>query len=354
MENVLKSIYYDPESGFCSAQELLSRAQLVDKSINASIVKHWLTGQQTYTLHKNARRHYPRNRVLVSSIDEQWQADLVDLSSLSKFNDNNKFLLTCIDLFSKFGFTEPVKTKAAGPVQHAFQKMLITSGRKPQKLQTDAGTEFLNKDFQRFLKQNDIVYFNTKSELKASVVERFNRSIKTRMWRYFTENNTYRYIDVLPKLLIAYNTSRHRTIGMAPNEVTKKNEVEILQKCYRKSRDDVIIFKFNVGDKVRINKCKHLFEKGYTENWSREIFIIEKCLARQPPVYRIRDQMGEIIQGIFYDYELQKVDPSLINNVYVIEKILKTRVKNGIKQYYVKYKNYPSKFNDWTENLVML
>jgi Integrase core domain/Chromo (CHRromatin Organisation MOdifier) domain len=354
MQNILENIYYKTNTGFCSAREVWLRAKCIDGSITLKNVKDWLSTQETYALHKPARRLYPRNKVLISAIDEQWQADLADLGSLSKFNDNFKFLLTCIDVFSKFAWAKPVKNKTACSISEAFEHILKSSGRSPQKLQTDAGTEFLNKSFQSMLKKYNIAHFSTNSELKASVVERFNRTLKSRMWRYFTQNNAYRYVDELPNLLLAYNTSQHRTIGMAPCDVSKKNETQILQKCYRKKSISPTSFKFKIGDDVRINKCKQIFEKGYTPNWSIEIFKIEKCLSRDPPVYKIKDELGETIQGIFYEYELQKVDDSKKEKVYLVEKVLKTRYKNGKKEHLVKWKGYPAKFNSWVQHLIKL
>jgi len=154
--------------------------------------KKRLQGQTTYSLHKPARKTYKRNMVLVRSIDEQWQADMVDLQSLEKHNDGYKYLLTGIDLFSKYSFVIPLKSKVSVNIIDAF-KSIFKTHRKPYKLQTDAGKEFINKEVQKFLKAEDVEFFTTKSEMKASVVERFNRMIKERMWKYFTHKT---HIDI--------------------------------------------------------------------------------------------------------------------------------------------------------------
>ena len=132
--------------------------------------------------------------------DDQWQADLVDMSSLARFNKGYKFLLTCIDVFSKFAWVVSLENKTGESLAHGFQTILDT-GRSPEKLQTDKGTEFLNRNFQSFLKEKSIHFFTTNSELKASVVERFNRTLKTRMWKYFTAKNTRVYIDILQDIV---------------------------------------------------------------------------------------------------------------------------------------------------------
>lgn len=351
MNRLFKKLYFDPQTGFSGLEQLYERAVKINPKIKKPVVKKWLEKQPTYTLHKPARRKYTRNKVLVSGIDEQWQADLVDLQSLSKHNEGFKYLLTCIDIFSKFAWSIPLKSKTSKHVLEAFQKIL-DSGRKPYYLQTDAGKEFENKHFQSFLKSNFINFFTTNSELKASVVERFNRTLKEKMWRYFTMSNTYKYIDILDALMANYNHSHHRTIGTFPANVSHKNENEILNKAFRIDSDSVD-FKFNIGDKVRVSKVKKPFEKGYWPNWSEEYFIIESRFARTPTVYTLKDQMGEKLQGVFYETELQKIDPST-NDLHVVEKVIKTRKRGKKTDYLVHWRGYPSKFDSWVSKLVTL
>ena len=119
----------------------------------------------------------------------------MDISSLARFNKGYKFLLTCIDVFSKFAWVVPLKNKSGEPLVIGFRSILDL-GRSPGKLQTEKATEFLNRNFQSLLKENSIHFFTTNSELLASVVERFNRILKTRMCKYFTAKNTRVYIDI--------------------------------------------------------------------------------------------------------------------------------------------------------------
>jgi len=120
----------------------------------------------------------------------------------------------------------PLKTKQGKELVKAFQTILA-SGRKPLKLQTDQGTEFLNRVFQKFLRENKIEFLTVKFELKASVVERFNRTVKNKMYKYFTAKNTLTYIDVLPQLVRSYNNTYHRSIKMKPSHVTKASEAKV-------------------------------------------------------------------------------------------------------------------------------
>ena len=194
--------------------------------------RKWLSTQDTYSLHKPTRRCFPRRRVIVSGIDDQWQADLVDLSSLKKENKNYKYLLTCIDVFSKFAWVEPLKDKNGKSLKELCTDF-PESPKKPRALQTDKGSEFTNKLLQSWLSSRNIHFFTTHNEeTKASIVERFNRTIKTRMWRYFTSKNTKKYIGVLKDLVHSYNHSYHRSIKHTPASVVYENQEKVWLTLY--------------------------------------------------------------------------------------------------------------------------
>ena len=134
-----------------------------------------------YTLHKSRRRHFPTLPVMVFGIDDQWAADLIEVINITKSNRGYRYLLTVVDVFSNYAWVEPVKTKTGKAVTEAFEKILKRSqGRQPQNLQTDNGKEFYNKHFQALMKQKNIHHFSTSRDTKASVVERFNHTLKER------------------------------------------------------------------------------------------------------------------------------------------------------------------------------
>ena len=161
MEKTLTSFYLDPSqpASFGGLDAVYRAVKEKGKNkVSRKQVRDWLSQQDVYTLHKPARRRYKRIRVIVFGIDEQFQADLVDLQNLSRYNKGYKYLLTCIDIFSKYAFVLPLKTKQGQELVKAFQK-IISTGRKPINLQTDQGTEFLNRVFQKFLRDNNIDFF---------------------------------------------------------------------------------------------------------------------------------------------------------------------------------------------------
>ena len=185
-QRIARAYYTPKQPGSFGGVDALKRAT----KIKTSTLKDWLSYQDPYTLHKPVRRTFPRRRVVVSGIDSQFQADLIDVQRLKKDNDGFAYLLTVIDVVSKYAWTVPLKNKTGPKLIAAFEH-IFAQGRKPLKLQTDKGTEFLNKPFQKFLKEEGVEFFTTENEdIKASVVERFNRTIKEKLWRYFTKKKT--------------------------------------------------------------------------------------------------------------------------------------------------------------------
>lgn len=346
----LNKIYYDPADpgSFGGVDSLYRRArELGVGGISRKVVRDYLTGQDAYTLHKGCRRTYKRNRILVGYIDQQWQADLADLNEIKQYNDGSRYLLTVIDCLSKYAWVAPIRTKGSRAVADAWEMILKESApRKPQKVQTDKGTEFFNNDVLQLFKKNKIHLFASESDQKAAMVERFNRTLKTKMWRYFSSKNTYRYLDILPKLVTSYNNSRHRTIGMAPSQVTKAKELEIWK---RLAGDEItkgsssVPQKFEVGDQVRMAKWKGSFEKGYAPNWTEEFFKVTEAQPAGRRVYKVQDFASDPVSGVFYEAELQKIAPKGPEAKYFIEKVVRHRGNQAL----VKWKGWPDKFNSW-------
>ena len=248
-----------------------------------------------------------------------------------------------IDVFSKYGWIRSLKDKKTETVSKAFDDIFET-GRKPKMLWTDKGSEFISKHFKDFLKSKGIKLYHTENEQKSSVVERWNKTMKNRMWKMFTVNNNTVYFDKIEQLVDDYNNTRHSSLKMPPVEASKKkNEKKVWTYLYA----DLIYLKpgqpkFAVGDHVRISKYKRkVFDKGYTPNWTEEIFVIDKIIPTKPITYSIVDLMGEPIKGSFYEQELQKAK----QQTFRIEKVI--RRDNKKKMALVKWSGYPDKFNSW-------
>ena len=294
-------------------------------------------------LHRQARRKFPLRQVEVSYADDTWSADLVDMQAYSRDNKGYKYLLNVIDVFSKYAWSVPLKSKTGQEVSEAFETIL-KEGRTPELLWVDQGSEFYNQKFKKLLENHEIKMYHTFNQGKAVVIERFNRTLKGKMFRYFSANNTYNYIKVLPQLVEQYNNTKHSSIKMKPVEASKpSNENFVYLNLYPQTKDTMSrkTPKFKLDDKVRISKKKGTFEKGYTPNWTEEVFTVSGIQYTDPITYKITDLNNEPIEGSFYEPELQKTD----QETYRIEKIIRRDKKN--KRVYVKWKGYSDDFNSW-------
>ena len=354
-EKRLRKIFYTPKQGASFAGiSQLKQAIKHDKNIKRKTknltkkIKEWLSYQDTATLHKPARRHFQRSKVIVNGIDDQWQTDLICLSKeIAKANQNHGFILTCIDILSKHGWAIAIKNKQGATLVTAFKKIL-ESGRKCNRLQSDQGREYTNKKFQKFLKDNKIEFFTTfNEETKASVCERFNKTLKSKLWKYFTKNSILNFLPILDDLVWSYNHSWHRSIQMQPALVDRFNQEEVWQRLYGSSLPKSKKCTLKPGDLIRISKYKGKFEKGYLPSWSEEIFYVHKVLNTQPVRLKVEDEEGSVLKGSFYTWEVQKITKH--DRVYRINEILKKRTKNGKKQLLVSWRGYPSSMNSWIE-----
>lgn len=344
MNDRLKAIYYDPKhpAGFSSITKLAKASGFSKKK-----VKEWFEKQPTYTLHRMAKKKYPTRKYVVHAIDEQWQADLADVALIAKQNKGYHFILTVIDIFSRYAWTRPLKTKSGKEVAAAF-KDIFREGRIPKRIQTDQGKEFENKDITNLFRQHQIELFSVKSAYKAAIVERFNRTLKSKLWKYFTYSLKEKWTDVLQDVVNSYNNSVHRTTGRRPIDITQENEGEVREEIFNKKDAPVKREKssFQIGDRVRISKVKSVFAKGYLPNWTEELFTIADVNRKYLPItYKLKDYNDEIIEGSFYHHEIQKATQE--DDVFLVEKILRSRKRDNEMWYFVKWKGYPSNMNSW-------
>ena len=258
--------------------------------------------QLALEIHKPIRHKFPRRKVMVSGIDSIWASDLVEMNPERGF----KYILTIVDVFSKFGWAIPLKTKTGIEMTETFQKILKESGRVPKKIWSDKGKEYYNKIFLKFLKDHGVELYSVESEIKCSVAERFNGTLKEMMYRKFTELESTKWVKLLPELVDEYNHRVHHTIKMTPIEGSKKKNEEQIRREVFSILPSVKKPRYKVGDFVRIYKYKNLFEKGYIGRWTKEVFQISKILNTNPVTYLIKDKDDEEIKGGFYEQELLK------------------------------------------------
>ena len=206
-------------------------------------------------LHKPIIRKFNKRKVYSSFKDNIWGVDLADMRLFSKFNKGIKYLLCVIDLFSKYAFVVPLKDKKGVSIVNAFQSILDKSGRKPNKICVDQGSEFYNDVFKKWLKNNDISMYSTYNERKSVVAERFIKTLKNKLYKHMTAVSRNVYYDVLNDIVKKYNNIWHSTIKMKPKDVGDDNFTKYVEESNEKDP------KFKVGDRVRISKYKNVFAK---------------------------------------------------------------------------------------------
>ena len=297
-DKVLRDKAYDvasnPKDGYQRGLASMVYKFFEKKSVGSGIASSSILADE---LHKPIIRKFNKRKVYLQFKDNIWGVDLADMQSLSRKNKCTKYLLCAIDLCSKYAILIPLKDKKGISIINAFDKIIKQSNRKPNKIWIDRGGEFYNNLFEKWLSDNDINMYST---YKSVVAERFIRTLKIKLYKHMTATGKNVYYDVLDDVVGKYNNTKHSTIKMKPIDVGDNNKRVYIDE--RNEKDN----RFKVGDRVRISRYKNIFAKGYTPNWSKEIFIIDKINDAVPYTYNLKDLKDEEIISSFYDKELQK------------------------------------------------
>ena len=358
----LASIYYDPrKAGSFSGPRALYKAVRAEgkRILSMKKIKTWLKSQDVYTMHRRVVRKFKRNRVYVERIDDQWDVDLMDMTDYAAENDGVRYVLMAIDVFSRYGWAVPLKSKRAADVVKGFDTLLLkANGRKPVKIRTDRGGEFVNGTMKRWFQQHNILHSVTFNEVKANYVERWIKTIKSKIIKLFQHKNKLGYVNFLDDIVEGYNQTYHTSIKMKPAAVSKRNEQWVWEGLYvepflkedkkrgkKKRKKRKLAYK--VGDEVRISYLRKLFQREYHQKWSGEVFTVTKAWWRDGlPIYELEDYNNEEVKGTFYEVELQPVTMDK-DQPFKVEKVLGTRGRGANKKLYVKWLNWPDKYNSW-------
>jgi IS30 family transposase len=305
----------------------------------------WLQRQLAYTLHKPLKRKFATRKYMTSGINDLWQLDLMEMIPYAKINRGYKYILSCIDVFSRYGRVLPLKSKQGLEVAAAIKKML--QNNVPRHIQTDLGKEFYNTNVKKVFKDHDIGHYSVHSQFKAALVERFNRTLREKLNRYFTHTGKKVWHNVLQSIVTAYNKSGHSSLqNVCPADINFKSEMDIWQKQQQQQpsqkQDDISLL-----DYVRISRVRGPFIKNFDQNWSDEVFrVIGVDKKQAPTMYILEDLQNNAIHGKFYKPELQSIGANP-PDIYRIEKIIKSQGVGKHKQYYVKWVGYDSSHNSW-------
>ena len=293
IRETLRKIYYDPKTGFISAQKLYLK---LNKTIPLTEIQRFLDEQEIYQISKEVRAKYPFRHMIVYSSNDQWQIDLIDFSKYSRWNKGFKYLLCAVDVYSRKAFVMPIKSKTFST--DAMKSILYIA--KPILIQSDNGSEFLNKSFQALLKSFKVQHTTAQvgDHNRQGMIERFNRTIEAMIAKYQESRKTNRYIDVLDDIVFNYNNTYHRTIKDTPENRYIKNQ------SHGHIYDFNFVIKLSIGDKVRIIMEKKTFQKGYELKYSKAVYQI--CEGNGY-TFRLKGPDGIILPKKYKYYQLKKV-----------------------------------------------
>lgn len=344
----LKKLYNDPNNpgGFAGVEQLYIQAKKSDPSVTKNEIKTFLEANRTYTLHKPRRLKFKREKTIPAGYMTDVQVDLGDFQKLVKQNKKNRYLLVGIDVLSRTIFLAPTKSKSSNDMIEAFEILFKQMPCLPSRIFSDRGLEFDSKEMKKYFESKDVLKFSAQSSvIKAALAERSIRTIKQRLYRYFSEKNTLNWVDVIEKIRHALNNTICRTTGLKPVQINFKNAQVLWKKLYGPLFKNT--FKkprYTVNDVVRVAKQKSVFDKGYLPNFSDKLYKINKIKKGFPDTYELEDAFDQTkkMDGKYYEEEFAKTRLDK-NTTYRIEQIYKNRFKNGIKEYLVKFVGYPEK-----------
>ena len=296
-EKLLEILFYSPNTQFTSIRSLYE--QVKKRGITYNEVKEFVQKQEATQLFKRQKRIIHYFPIVAKHKYEIMQLDLIDMSDIASANENYKFLLACIDVFSRLAYIVPMKNKESRTVNDAIEEIIeLTS---PIKIQCDNGKEFDNHSFKKMMKERgiDIQFIDVGDHKRLGIIDRFVRTLREKINKYMTMFNTTKYIDVLPKIISNYNSYYHSGIKKVPNDVEEDDEdvIKLTNKKYNKAKQEEI--KFNNGDSVRYILNRKQFEKGTLAKWSK---TVHKIISYTEHSYTLDN--GKVYKY----YELQKVN----------------------------------------------
>jgi hypothetical protein len=347
--------YFDPKHpGAFAGVEQFYKSQ---KSASRQQVKHFLKAQASYTLHFPARVRFERNKVVVGSVNQLWDTDLLSMQNLAEDNENYNYIITAVDVLSKHAYCEMLKSKNARSVVAGFRKILQRARdeeRLPLYIRSDRGSEYNNSLWRRLMTEYGLKHYMTfNTEIKANFAEIFQKGLKRKIYKSLTHRQSREWTKQLDDLVWNYNHSFHRTIGMSPAVVVPGRTEEIAWRRQYESgpppKPDGD-FRYKVGDLVRLSHVAKVFRREYHQKFTEEVFRVTSRKKRAGlNIYTMEDVSGDVLLGSFYQKELQGVRVNL-SGTFVVEHVIRSKKVKGKTQYLVKWRGYDSKFNSWLKD----
>ena len=293
---ILEKLYTQGPAAYGSVENLKKASKLSQKKVET-----FLAQTDAHTKYCAPRKKLPRLKVQAYRIDKIWSIYVAYVDKIAKYNNGVKYLLVAVDVLSRFLRVEPMKTKSATDATRAFKRMIRKS--IPEKVWSDKGTEFKG-EFKQFCDSKSIEIYSTHSETKSAFAERNLRSLKNIIYKHLEKKWSYHYINKLHDFVEIINSRVNRVTGLAPKKVSDKDVPRLISLFSNRSTKQLRVPKFKVGDFVRVSKENLPFKKGYKQNYTDEIFQIDKIATLNPPTYNLLDSTREKLLGKFYEPEL--------------------------------------------------
>ena len=352
-ENILQR-YVTPgeEIAFGGRNLVAKNTNLTSEEANRNILSY----NYSYGLHRNYRRPKFFNPYFVNSPRQQVQCDLIDIKRLKQDNDAVQYLLVCIDIFSRFCWVQTMKNKSALVCKTALENVLEEMDPLlPSIIAVDRGLEFENGPVRQLLRNKNIKMIHpTSPTSKAAYAERMNQTLQNLIYKYLTEKQTNRYVNVLQNLVHTYNNRPHRSLNnKTPSYAERDINIPTMRSILWENRAKVIKTgrkmkpRFQVGDRVRIRKEQRVFDRGYNEKFTAEYFEVTSVNHRLPiPTYTLKSlDDGEVVAGDFYGNELQLTK----GDVWKVEKVIKRRKRGRRNEVFVKWLGFGNRHNSWVD-----
>jgi hypothetical protein len=333
VNEILTRIWQDPEVGLQAPQKFWLRIKKQFAGISQKQVYDFVKSQQMDQVMRPRIRAKVNKPILMREPNAQWQADLIEMKNPG-LNNGVNYLLTVIDCFSKYAFVFPVESKEGSEIMDAFADLFANEGA-PKSISTDNGGEFNNKELEDLFSQYDIKKLNSKpyNSKAHGQVERFNRTIQSKIKKFMIQYDSKHYLDALPSIVKNYNSQEHLATGYAPIEIhflnpENEEEKKVIDQVYEKlekraakwlEATESLFEDLVQGDFVRLAqdtqkeiRKKKIFRKGYEQQWGNDIyriaFVNYPKKKTQPIIYRVMSDDGEILPHEYFRDMLQKID----------------------------------------------
>jgi hypothetical protein len=355
MEIILNQLYRDPirsPAAFAGVDALWNEAKKIDDTITKRQVRDFLAKQRTYTVHHPRRVRLQRAKTVAAGYLTDVQCDLADFQNIKKENDGFAYLLVTIDVLSKRVFVEPIRNKAVPEMQRAFEAVLARMEMYPHRIYSDKGREFAGERMREFFEEKDIQKHQPNSStVKASLAENCIRRLKQRLYRYMTEKQTLRWVDIVQKVANGINHSKSRVLGgLRPIDVSFHNARDVRAHVFGPIEAPLRakirkLPRYKPGEYVLMSKNKPTFAKERMANYDDELLQVHSVKPARMPYdvtqYKVKDETGDLFDGYFYEPDLQRVHKPE-SRKYVVERMLESKKDSeGRDWYLVKLKGEP-------------